>query len=51
MFWIYGGGFQFGAASEAFYDGSSFAAYEDVLLVSFNYRTNCEFQMLHVANE
>lgn len=37
MFWICGGGLQFGTASGTFYDGLAFAAYEDVIMVSFNY--------------
>lgn len=40
MFWIYGGALQFGNAGQAAYDGSSFAAYQDVIIVSANYRTN-----------
>lgn len=40
MFWIYGGGLQFGYASVPYYDGSYFAAYEDVIVVAPNYRTN-----------
>ncbi|KAL5384915.1 hypothetical protein DPSP01_005022 [Paraphaeosphaeria sporulosa] len=40
MFWIYGGGLYFGDSSIAAYDGSHFAAYEDVVIVAANYRTN-----------
>lgn len=40
MFWIYGGAFQFGTANIMAYDGSAFAAYHDVVLVTHNYRTN-----------
>lgn len=40
MFWIYGGGFRFGTAGIAPYSGASFAAYQDVVLVAANYRTN-----------
>lgn len=40
MFWIYGGALQFGNAGQTYYDGSSFAAYEDVIVVTSNYRTN-----------
>lgn len=40
LFWIYGGALQFGNAGQAFYDGSYFAAYEDVIVVTANYRTN-----------
>ncbi|RCI09414.1 hypothetical protein L249_3674 [Ophiocordyceps polyrhachis-furcata BCC 54312] len=40
MFWIYGGNFQFGAGSLPLYDGSSFVANQDVVVVTSNYRTN-----------
>ena len=40
LFWIYGGALHFGNAGIHFYDGSNFAAYEDVIVVSANYRTN-----------
>jgi len=39
MFWIYGGGLQFGASSQAQYNGT-FLAGHDIVVVSFNYRTN-----------
>ena len=37
---IYGGGLQFGNAGQPAYDGSWFASYEDVVVVTVNYRTN-----------
>lgn len=40
LFWIYGGALQFGNAGQDTYDGSAFASYEDVIVVSANYRTN-----------
>jgi len=40
MFWIYGGSLQFGNAGQHAYDGSWFASYEDVIIVTTNYRTN-----------
>ncbi|KAF2759424.1 cholinesterase [Pseudovirgaria hyperparasitica] len=40
MFWIYGGNFMFGNAGQYYYDGSPFAAYEDVIVITHNYRTN-----------
>ncbi|KAI9669276.1 MAG: hypothetical protein M1831_000311 [Alyxoria varia] len=40
MFWIYGGGLRTGSASASQYDGSAFAAYEDVIIVAANYRLN-----------
>ena len=42
LFWIHGGGLQFGTGGLPAYDGSSFAAYEDVIVVTINYRTNGE---------
>ena len=43
LYWIYGGGLQFGYAGLPAYDGSAFAAYEDVIVVTVNYRTNGMF--------
>ncbi|KAJ9645719.1 hypothetical protein H2199_002759 [Coniosporium tulheliwenetii] len=40
MFSIYGGNLQFGSAQQPIFDGAPFAAYEDVILVTINYRTN-----------
>jgi carboxylesterase type B len=40
MFWIYGGGLQFGSNSVTQYDGTGFAANQDVIIVAPNYRTN-----------
>ncbi|RAR00095.1 alpha beta-hydrolase [Stemphylium lycopersici] len=40
LFWIYGGSLKFGNAGQDIYDGSTFAAYEDVIVVTANYRTN-----------
>lgn len=40
MFWIYGGALAFGASSLRMYDGSHFAADQDVIIVTINYRTN-----------
>ena len=40
MFWIYGGALEFGGSATDAYNGTSFAANQDVVLVSFNYRTN-----------
>lgn len=42
MVWIYGGAFQFGTGTLMAYDGSAFASYHDIVLVTFNYRTNGE---------
>ncbi|KAK1216287.1 hypothetical protein PQX77_021096 [Marasmius sp. AFHP31] len=38
--WIYGGGLTFGTASLALYDGKSLVESQDIVFVSFNYRTN-----------
>jgi carboxylesterase type B len=40
LFWMYGGGWKFGNAGQPWYDGSHFAALEDVVIVTANYRTN-----------
>ncbi|KAL8792142.1 MAG: hypothetical protein Q9195_005238 [Heterodermia aff. obscurata] len=40
MFWLFGGGLVSGNAGNPSYDGSSFAAYQDVIIVAPNYRTN-----------
>jgi carboxylesterase type B len=40
LFWIYGGNLQFGYSALSIYDGSEFAAHQDVIVVSINYRTN-----------
>ncbi|KAI5274839.1 alpha/beta-hydrolase [Aureobasidium subglaciale] len=40
MFWIYGGSLEFGNAGQPAYDGSHLAGYEDVVVVTTNYRTN-----------
>ncbi|KAF7324603.1 Carboxylic ester hydrolase [Mycena kentingensis (nom. inval.)] len=38
--WIYGGSLSFGTASLPIYDGTSFAKDQNIIFVSFNYRTN-----------
>ncbi|CAI6297535.1 unnamed protein product [Periconia digitata] len=40
MFWIFGGGLFSGHGSYPVYDGSHLASYEDVIVVTPNYRTN-----------
>ncbi|KAF2751036.1 cholinesterase [Sporormia fimetaria CBS 119925] len=40
MFWMYGGGLAFGNGGQPAYDGSWFAGFEDVIVVTINYRTN-----------
>ncbi|KAJ7791346.1 Alpha/Beta hydrolase protein [Mycena olivaceomarginata] len=40
LIWIYGGGFAFGTAGMSEYDGASIASNQNIVVVSFNYRTN-----------
>jgi carboxylesterase type B len=40
LFWIHGGSFVFGSGSIPLYDGSSFAAKHDIVVVTINYRLN-----------
>ncbi|KAJ5217845.1 Alpha/Beta hydrolase protein [Penicillium citrinum] len=40
LFWLYGGSYRNGGAAVPQYDGSSFAANQDVVVVTINYRTN-----------
>lgn len=40
LFWLYGGDLKEGTAMQELYDGSSFAANQDVVFVSPNYRIN-----------
>ncbi|KAJ7456524.1 Carboxylesterase family-domain-containing protein [Mycena latifolia] len=40
LVWIYGGAFVFGTGSLPLYDGVSIATNQDIVVVSFNYRTN-----------
>ncbi|KAL2069805.1 hypothetical protein VTL71DRAFT_14484 [Oculimacula yallundae] len=40
MIYIYGGGFSSGSSATAVYEGSTLARHEDVIVVSFNYRTS-----------
>ncbi|PLB52302.1 putative carboxylesterase hlo [Aspergillus steynii IBT 23096] len=40
LVWIYGGGFINGGSALPIYDGTSFATNQDVVVVTFNYRTN-----------
>lgn len=44
--WIHGGTLQSGSAVYDFTDGSLFAAFQDVVVVTFNYRTNGELQTI-----
>lgn len=49
LFWIFGGGFWVGHAAFPTYDGSHFAAFEDVIVVAANYRTNGKFFLLSLS--
>jgi carboxylesterase type B len=40
MFWIYGGDLQNGDSANALFDGTTLAATQDVVVVTFNYRVN-----------
>ena len=40
LYWIFGGDLEFGDAGIPPYDGSSFAAHQNVIVVTANYRTN-----------
>lgn len=44
LFWLFGGNNQFGGASLSYYNGSSLAVNEDVVVVVINYRTNSGFR-------
>ena len=48
MFWLYGGATEFGSGSLAYYDGSSFAANQNVIVVTINYRTNSMFTVRYI---
>lgn len=43
LFWIYGGSYTSGAVSQSIYDGTSFAANHDIVVVAANYRVNGTF--------
>lgn len=40
LFWIYGGSLEFGYSDLPLYNGSNFAAFQDVIVVTTNYRMN-----------
>lgn len=40
MVFVHGGGFQSGGSNDPLYSGSNFAAANDVIIVTFNYRVN-----------
>jgi carboxylesterase type B len=50
MFWLYGGGaLQFGSSSMPIYDASIFAANEDVVVITSNYRSSSKFALSNLA--
>ena len=49
MFFIHGGAFAFESSSDSIYNGSNFAAANDVVIVTFNYRLNV-FGFLNLAS-
>lgn len=40
LFWLFGGAYHYGTGSLPMYDGSKFAADQDIVVVTSNYRTN-----------
>ena len=46
MVWIHGGGLVGGSTSDPLYNGSNFAAENDVVIVTINYRLNV-FGFMH----
>src|SRR5215831_6778625 len=49
MFWLHGGGFQFGSGSQPFYDGENIARRGNVVTISINHRLGC-LGYLHLAD-
>ncbi len=41
MFWLHGGGFQFGSGSQPFFDGTNLARRGDVVVITINHRLGC----------
>jgi hypothetical protein len=41
MFWLHGGGFQFGSGGQPFFDGANLARRGDVVTVTINHRLGC----------
>src|SRR5262245_4456600 len=48
MFWLHGGGFQFGSGSQPFYDGANLARRGNVVTITINHRLGC-LGYLHLA--
>jgi para-nitrobenzyl esterase len=49
MFWLHGGGFQFGSGSQPFYDGENLARRGNVVTITINHRLGC-LGFLHLAD-
>jgi para-nitrobenzyl esterase len=49
MFWLHGGGFQFGSGGQPFYDGANLARRGDVVTITINHRLGC-VGYLHLAD-
>jgi para-nitrobenzyl esterase len=49
MFWLHGGGFQFGSGSQPFYDGENLARRGNVVTITINHRLGC-LGYLHLAD-
>ena len=49
MFWLHGGGFQFGSGSQPFYDGANLARRGNVVTITINHRLGC-LGYLHLAD-
>src|SRR5580765_4226738 len=49
MFWLHGGGFQFGSGSQPFYDGANLARRGNVVIITINHRLGC-LGYLHLAD-
>jgi len=49
MFWLHGGGFQFGSGGQPFYDGANLARRGDVVTVTINHRLGC-LGFLHLGD-
>jgi para-nitrobenzyl esterase len=41
MFWLHGGGFQFGSGGQPFFDGANLSRRGDVVIVTINHRLGC----------
>jgi para-nitrobenzyl esterase len=49
MFWLHGGGFQFGSGGQPFYDGAKLARRGDVVTITINHRLGC-LGFLHLGD-